>query len=133
MPLVVGVAIILVDKFDVSLTGLMETFDKTSSMFIFDVNERGTSGLPAFIIVIREGELGIEMILGDKFVDLKKERKEFERIRLTGEVKELTFARLLMQAGDVVVAVLESELVELYMRLPFPDASFDGSKIETET
>lgn len=41
---------------------------------------------------------------------------------------QLTFAILPEQAGDVVVAILDSELVELYMRLFFPDTSFDGSK-----
>lgn len=57
---------VLADKFDVSFIGLMETFESTSSLLCFDVRE---SGAPVLIIVIRGGELGIEMILGGKFVD----------------------------------------------------------------
>lgn len=43
-------------------------------------------------------------------------------------ISQLTLAMLPEQAGDVVVAMLDNELVELYMRLFFPDTSFDGSK-----
>lgn len=75
LPFVVGVAIImfvLAGEFDVSLIGLIQTFEEASSLLSFDDSERGTNGLPEFSIVIRGGELGIEMILGDKFVDWKK-------------------------------------------------------------
>lgn len=44
---------------------------------------------------------------------------------------QLTVTRLLTQAGDVVV-MLERELVELYMRLFFPDTSFVGSDGEED-
>lgn len=56
-----------------SLMGLMETFEARSSLIGFDVNERGTIGLMAFIMVMRGGEPGSvndgAPMMGDKFVD----------------------------------------------------------------
>lgn len=57
-----------------SLMGFMETFDARSSLIGFDVvNERGTIGLTAVIMVMRGGEPGSDNdgapIMGDKFVD----------------------------------------------------------------
>lgn len=56
-----------------SLMGLMETFEASSSPSGFDVSERGTIGLTAFIRVTRGGEPGSDNdgapMMGDKFVD----------------------------------------------------------------
>lgn len=50
--------------------GLMDIFEAMSSWIGFDVNERGTIGLPA--LASRDGDPGSDetpMMFGDKFVD----------------------------------------------------------------
>lgn len=89
-----------------------------SSLRGFDVKESGSIG------AMRGGD--VPMMLGDKFDDWKQFEGKLEKLINCG-FWELTVTRFPVKIGDAVVVTLDSELVELYMRLFI---SIEGSEIE---
>lgn len=73
----IGISVDFACEVDDTLIGFMETFDRVSSIG-FDATDRATIGLAELIIVIQDGDRGIDGALimpGDKFVDCKESFK----------------------------------------------------------